>query len=247
MTVTEIKNLTKYLTDEEVEDIKKEIKSKETILKSGNLDEEELGQVLNTLFAILVIEKTLEQQVEDIEDIRAELEQELLEAYQTYDSYIERSKADEKKKKKRRWLLDLLGISENIKDRKNGIGMANSSISALQNELNTLKQQRSADNLKKVMRRENMDRRRDFCDCIEKREHRDHCKECCESINREPPHRHEHKYKHNHEPRHEHKEKHVRGDLQNASKSNDINGLTRHENDNNLTKNVKPEVPRQQR
>ena len=244
MTVTEIKNLTKYLTDEEVEDIKKEIKSKETILKSGNLDEEELGQVLNTLFAILVIEKTLEQQVEEIEDIRAELEQELLEAYQTYDSYIERSKADEKKKKKRRWLLDLLGISENIRDRKNGIGMANSSISALQNELNTLKQQRSADNLKKVMRRENMDRRRDFCDCVEKREPRNHCKEYCENINRgyNPPKVERH---HKHEHKHEHKEKHVRGDLLNASKSNDINGLTRHENDNNLTQNIKPEVPRQ--
>lgn len=203
MTVTEIKNLTKYLTDEEVEDIKKEIKSKENILKSGNLDEEELGQVLNTLFAILVIEKTLEQQVEEIENIRSELEQELLEAYQMYDSYIEKSKADEKKKKKRRWLFDLLGISENIRERKTGIGVANKSISALQSEINTLKQQKSADNLKKVMNRENRDRRRDFCDCIEKREHKDHCKICCESINREPPHRHERG--HNHGPRHEHK------------------------------------------
>ena len=192
MTVTEIKNLTKYLTDEEVEDIKKEIKSKENILKSGNLDEEELGQVLNTLFAILVIEKTLEQQVEDIENIRSELEQELLEAYQMYDSYIEKSKADEKKKKKRRWLFDLLGISENIRNRKTGIGVANKSISALQNEINTLKQQRNADNLKKVMRRENMDRRREFCDCVENREHRDHCKECCEKLDRHHPHRHKH-------------------------------------------------------
>lgn len=203
MTVTEIKNLTKYLTDEEVEDIKKEIKSKENILKSGNLDEEELGQVLNTLFAILVIEKTLEQQVEDIENIRSELEQELLEAYQMYDSYMEKSKADEKKKKKRRWLFDLLGISENIRERKTGIGAANKSISALQSEINTLKQQKSAENLKKVMRKENMDRRRDFCDCVEKREHRNHCKECCESLNREPPHRHERG--NNHGPRHEHK------------------------------------------
>ena len=59
MTIKEIKDLTKFLTDKELEKIKEEIKSKESILKTQDVEEEEMGQVLNTLFAILVIEKTL--------------------------------------------------------------------------------------------------------------------------------------------------------------------------------------------
>ena len=174
------------LTEEQVEEIKKEIKNKEDVLKSGNLDEEELGEVLNTLFSILVIEKTLEQQVEGIEEIRSELEAELLEAYQTYDSYIERSKIDAKQKKKRRWILDLLGISENIREKKAGIGMTNKSLNNLKKELDTLKQQKSKENLKDVMNKENRERRKDFCDCIkDRRPPRNHCKECCEKLGRE--------------------------------------------------------------
>ena len=179
MTVTEIKNLTKYLTDEDIEDIKKEIKNKENILKQGNLDEEELGKVLNTLFSVLVIEKTLEQQIDEIEDIRTELEQELLEAYQTYDSYIERSKADAKRKKKRRWLLDLLSISDNIRDRKAGIGMANKSIAALQKELNNLRQQREPNRLRDIMYEGNK-RERDnfFKDLVKSSIPQTQCPEC---------------------------------------------------------------------
>ena len=77
MTISEIKNLTKFLTDNDIQKIKEEIKSKETVLKSGNLEEEEIIQVLNTLFSILVIEKTLELEIEDIEEIRDELQDEL--------------------------------------------------------------------------------------------------------------------------------------------------------------------------
>jgi len=186
MKIKEIKKLNKYLKEEQVEEIKKEIKNKEDVLKSGNLDEEELGEVLNTLFSILVIEKTLEQQVEGIEEIRSELEAELLEAYQTYDSYIERSKIDAKQKKKRRWILDLLGISENIREKKAGIGMTNKSLNNLKKELDTLKQQKSKENLKDVMNKENRERRKDFCDCIkDRRPPRNHCKECCEKLGRE--------------------------------------------------------------
>lgn len=174
MTVTQIKDLTKFLSEEEVENIKKEIKEKENILKSGNLDEEELGNVLNTLFSILVIEKTLEQQVEGIEEIREELENELLEAYQTYDSYMERSQVDAKKKKKRRWLLEILGISEDIRNKKAGIGGANKSIEALKKELNSLKQQRSNENLKDIMKKENRGKRREFREYLEKYQHCNH-------------------------------------------------------------------------
>ena len=50
MTISEIKDLAKHLSEEEVEKIKEEIKSKENILKGGKLDEEEMVQVLNTLY-----------------------------------------------------------------------------------------------------------------------------------------------------------------------------------------------------
>ena len=66
MSINEIKDLAKYLSDEEVEKIKKEIKDKENTLKGGSLDEEEMIQVLNTLFAVLVIEKALESEIEGI-------------------------------------------------------------------------------------------------------------------------------------------------------------------------------------
>ena len=69
MTINEIKGLTKFLNDDDVENIKKQIKDKEVVLKSGKLDEEEMVQVLNSLFSILVIEKTLESQIEDVEEI----------------------------------------------------------------------------------------------------------------------------------------------------------------------------------
>ena len=92
MTINEIKELAQKLKDADVEKIKAEIKSKESILKNNDLDEEELGEVLNTLFSILVIEQAFEDEVEGIEDMRAELEQELMES-QINDS--ERSEQDE--------------------------------------------------------------------------------------------------------------------------------------------------------
>ena len=54
MTIKEIKDLTKFLTDEDVDKIKNEIKSKESVLKSQDMDEKEMTQVLNTLFAIYI-------------------------------------------------------------------------------------------------------------------------------------------------------------------------------------------------
>lgn len=151
MTIKEIKGLTKFLTDEEVEKIKKEIKSKETVLKNEDMEEEEITQVLNTLFAILVIERTLESEIEGIEEIRAELEQELLESYEIYDSHMARYKKEEKKKKKN-WLLDFLFLSDRINSQKKGIGATNKTIANLQKELSTLKQQKSNENLKQVVR-----------------------------------------------------------------------------------------------
>lgn len=153
MTISEIKSLTKFLTDEDVEKIKEEIKSKEKILKSGNLEEEELGNVLNSLFAILVIEKTLESQIDDVEEIRKELEDELLLAYQTYDEYILRYKKDEKKKKKH-WLLNFLAFSDLIHDKKTTIGKADKSLAQMKSELEGLQKQKSDNNLRKVVNKE---------------------------------------------------------------------------------------------
>ena len=166
MTVTEIKDLTKFLSDEEVEKIKEEIKSKENVLKNGSLDEEEMIQVLNTLFAILVIEKTLESEIEGVEEIRAELEAELIESYNLYDTYMSKYKKDDKKKKKR-WLLDFLFLSENIRTKKDGLSTTNKTIAKLQNELNTLRQQKSDSNLREVAGKSE-GRFNDFCERPEK-------------------------------------------------------------------------------
>lgn len=163
MTVNEIKKITKFLTDEDIEKIKQDIKSKESILKTEKMNENEMGQVLNTLFAILVIEKALEQEIEGIEEIRAELEQELLECYEIYDAYIAKYKKEEKKKKKR-WLLDFLFLSDRIHSRKEGIGAANKEISSLKNELSNLKKQTSNANLGKVVKDLNGSRFSDFCE-----------------------------------------------------------------------------------
>lgn len=153
MTISEIKNLTKFLTDEDVEKIKEEIKSKEKILKAGNLEEEELGNVLNSLFAILVIEKTLESQIDDVEEIRKELEDELLLAYQTYDEYILKYKKEDKKKKKH-WLLNFLAFSDLIHDKKTTLGKADKSIEQMKTELEGLQKQKADSNLRKVVNRE---------------------------------------------------------------------------------------------
>lgn len=153
MTITEIKNLTKYLSEKDVNDIKEEIKSKETIIKSGNLGEEETMTVLNTLFAILVIEKALESEIEEVEGIRSELEEQLLEAYKIYDAYIERSKKDKKEKKKRRWLLHLLGLSEDIKNKKKDIGSSSKALNEMKEEVDKLKREKSDDRLKNTMKK----------------------------------------------------------------------------------------------
>ncbi len=165
MTINEIKGLTKFLDNEDVENIKKQIKDKEEILKSGKLDEEEMVQVLNSLFAILVIEKTLESQIEGVEEIRDQLESELLEAYEVYDSYMVKYKKEEKKKKKG-WLLRFLSLSDIIHDKKESIGGANKAITEMKKDLKNLKEKRSDDNLKNVANKCNHDLD-DFCHCHE--------------------------------------------------------------------------------
>lgn len=164
MTIKEIKDLTRFLTDEEVDKIKNEIKSKEDVLKSQDMDEKEMTQVLNTLFAILVIEKTLETEIEDIEEIREELEKELMESYEIYDAHMAKYKSEEKKKKKKRWLLDFLLLSDRVHTKKEGIGTSNKMIASLQKELNNLKQQKSNENLRNALRDRDSDLYRDFCD-----------------------------------------------------------------------------------
>lgn len=161
MTIDEIKGLTKYLSEEEIEKIKEEMKSKENVLKSGKLDEEEMINVLNSFFAILVIEKILESEIEDVEDLRAELENELLEAYQVYDSYMIKYKKDDKKKKKN-WLLRFLSLSDLIHDKKQDIGGATKSIGAMQKQLNEIKQKKNDSNLQNVANKCNHDME-DFC------------------------------------------------------------------------------------
>lgn len=162
MTIGEIKNLTKFLNDDDVEKIKEEIKSKETILKSDNMDEEEMTQVLNTLFAIMVIEKALESEIDGIEEIRAELEAELMESYQIYDAHMLKYKKEEKKKKKS-WLINFLFLSDRIGAQKKGIGASDKTIENLKKELNQLKQQSSNENLKEVARGRKGNRFEDFC------------------------------------------------------------------------------------
>lgn len=168
MTIKEIKNLTKFLTDEDLDKIKEEIKSKESILKTQDVPEEELGQVLNTLFAILVIEKTLEAEIEGVEEIRAELEQELLEEYEVYDNHMAKYKKEEKKKKKKNWLLDFLFMSEEMKARQDTIGASKKEVAAMQKELNALRQFKSNENLRNVMRDLHGPCYDAFCDCIHK-------------------------------------------------------------------------------
>ena len=164
MTIKEIKDLTKFLTDEDVDKIKNEIKSKEGVLKSQDMDEKEMTQVLNTLFAILVIEKSLETEIEGIEEIREELEKELMESYEIYDAHMAKYKNEEKKKKKKRWLLDFLLISDRVHSKKEGIGASNKMIASLQKELNTLKQQKSNENLKNAINDRDGDLYKEFCD-----------------------------------------------------------------------------------
>ena len=162
MTISEIKDLTKFLTDDEVDKIKQEIKNKENVLRDADMDEEEMTQVLNTLFAIMVIEKTLESEIEGVEDIRAELEQELMESYQIYDSHMARVKGEEKKKKKR-WLLDFLFLSDRIHSQKEGIGTSDKVIKSMKRELDTLRQQKSNENLKTVTKDIGGSAFEDFC------------------------------------------------------------------------------------
>lgn len=152
MTINEIKELAQKLKDADVEKIKAEIKSKESILKNNDLDEEELGEVLNTLFSILVIEQAFEDEVEGIEDMRAELEQELMESYEKYDKHMAKYKKEKKeeKKKKRRWLLDFFALSEDIRNKKETLGDSKKLISKMQNQINELKQQSSNENLEKA-------------------------------------------------------------------------------------------------
>lgn len=194
MTINDIKKLTKFLTEEEVDKIKQEIKSKETILKSGKLEEGEMVQVLNTLFAILVIEKTLEKQVEEVEEIRGELENELLEAYQIYDAYMDKYKKEEKKKKKR-WLLDFLALSELIKGKKETVGGVDKTIKNLNKEIEALKQQRSDANLRNVVQGKGFDR---FCDCPHECHNPHHNHEVNELRRGRPGRDHDHDHDHNH-------------------------------------------------
>lgn len=170
MTINEIKGLTRFLSEEEVEKIKKQIKEKEDVLKGGNLDEEEMIQVLNTLFAVLVIEKTLESEIEGVEEIRDELEQELLECYEVYDAYLNKYKKEEKKKKKN-WLLHFLGLSEDISKKKKNINTTTATINKLQSELNTLKQQRSDENLSNVVSKQDKSLYDKFLECPHKNLH----------------------------------------------------------------------------
>ena len=162
MTIGEIKNLTKFLNDDDVEKIKEEIKSKETILKNDNMDEEEMTQVLNTLFAIMVIEKALESEIDGVEEIRAELEAELMESYQIYDAHMLKYKKEEKKKKKN-WLINFLFLSDRVNMQKKSISASDKTIANLKNELNQLKQQSSNENLKEVARGRKSRRFEDFC------------------------------------------------------------------------------------
>lgn len=176
MSISEIKELTKYLTEEEVEKIKQEIKDKETTLKGGNLDEEEMVQVLNTLFAVLVIEKALESEMEGIEEIRDELEAELMECYEVYDTYMAKFRKEDKKKKKKNWLLAFLGLSENIAKKKQDIGASNKALSNMQKELNALKQQKSNEYLKDVIENREKGSVEKYSECVHGCKHpRDFC------------------------------------------------------------------------
>lgn len=171
MTISEIKDLAKYLSEEDVEKIKKEIKDKESTLKGGVLDEEEMIQVLNTLFAALVIEKALESEIEEVEEIRDQLEEELLECYEIYDTYMAKFRKEDKKKKKKNWLLAFLGLSEEITKKKRDIGATNKTIDNLKKELNSLKQQKSNERLAEVVSKRTENSVENFREGIFERRH----------------------------------------------------------------------------
>lgn len=183
MTIDEIKGLVKFLTDEDIEEIKNQIKSKEKVLKEGKAEEEEMNKVLNALFAILVLEKTLELEIEDLDDIRQEIEEELLEAYQIYDSYMIKCKTEEKKKKKR-WLLDFLFMSENIHAKKQSLGASKKEIERLKRELDDARYQRRDDRLQDILKSKKD--REEFCkypkEC--KNPHHNHDRELQEKLAR---------------------------------------------------------------
>ena len=160
MTIDDIKKLTKFLNDEDIEEIKKQIKSKEKILKEGKLEEEEMNKVLNTLFSILVLEKSLESEIEDIDELRKEIEEELMEAYQIYDSYMAKCKAEDKKKKKK-WLLDFLRMSERIHSKKDALLASKKEIERLKKELDDARSQRRDERLRNVCNNER--EREKFC------------------------------------------------------------------------------------
>ena len=164
MTINEIKDLAKRLKEEDVEKIKEEIKSKESILKTNSLNEEELGEILNSLFSILVIEKAFEEEIEGVEEIRDDLEKELMDSYEQYDSYMLKFKKEGKKKKKK-WLLNFLFLSDDIHNKRDSLGKANKLINRLQNQVNELKSQRTNDNMKKVCDHGHRRERDKFCDC----------------------------------------------------------------------------------
>lgn len=176
MTIKEIKDLTKFLTDQEIEQIKEEIKSKEATLKAEKMEEEELTQVLNTLFSILVIEKTLENEIDGVEEIRDKLEKELLESYEVYDSHLATFKKGEKKKKKR-WLLDFLFISDRVSGHKKKINSTDKTISRLTKELEAIKQQTREDNLREIVKNTKGPSFEKFCEVPKKCRHPYHSRQ----------------------------------------------------------------------
>ncbi len=201
MTINEIKELTKYLSEEEIEKIKEEIKSKETILKSGNISDEELVNVLNSFFSILVIEKTLEKEIDEVEDIRAELEEELVASYNMYDQYMAQYKGeDKKKKKKKNWLLNFFALSEDIRGKKEGIGVSSKTISSMQKEINDLKEKKSDSNLKDVVDGKDYEKYDDFCNCPHHHHHpHHHLDGLLRELGMEPRHRHPENRGHRHD------------------------------------------------
>ena len=84
---------------------------------------------------------------------------------------VNSKKIEKENKKKRRWLLDLLFLSDNIRFKKENIGSANKTINKLQSELNQLKQQTNNNNLKQVVSKDNIGKFDKFCDCPHECEH----------------------------------------------------------------------------
>lgn len=121
MTVCEIRNLTKYLNQQIAEEIKSKLQKEEMLLINSDYEEEEKIQILNTLYAILVLEKLLECEQEEIEESRLELEQELIESYEIYN--LHKNKRKKEKKKKR--LMELWLLNEKNKNISRIIGGVN--------------------------------------------------------------------------------------------------------------------------